>query len=219
MIREHHIRVSRTARYHVLGDVGTASEWWVVVHGYGQLAGRFIRRFRPLPGVVEGRRAVVAPEALSRFYVEREVGPHGPASTVGASWMTRQDRQAEIRDYVEYLDRVTEAVLPTAPARLVVLGFSQGSETASRWVTLGRVRPAQLVLWGGGLAEDLEREALGARLRGVRVRLVVGSRDRWGRSRASDTERALEGLGVELERIEYEGGHRVEAAILERHWG
>ncbi|MCA1790257.1 MAG: hypothetical protein LC667_10475, partial [Thioalkalivibrio sp.] len=67
----------RTARYRVLGDPASAREVWFVLHGYRQMAGRFIRRFGPLPGA--GRsRAVVAPEALSRFYIEEEVGPHGP---------------------------------------------------------------------------------------------------------------------------------------------
>jgi predicted esterase len=218
VIREHRIRVARTARYHTLGEVGGAAECWVVVHGYGQLAGRFIRRFRSLPGVVEGRRAVVAPEALSRFYVEREVGPHGSESTVGASWMTREEREKEIGDYVEYLDRVVEAE-GLARARVVVLGFSQGSETASRWVTLGEVRPAELVLWGGGLAADLERERLRDRLRGVRLRQVVGTRDRWALAKADETRRALEGLDVDLERIDYDGAHRVDAEVLERYWG
>ncbi|NIP78275.1 MAG: phospholipase, partial [Gemmatimonadetes bacterium] len=87
-------------------------EVWFVLHGYGQLAERFVRRFDALPGVRDGMRAVVAPEALSRFYVEEEVtGPHGPESRVGATWMTRADREHEIRDYVEYLDRVAAAVL------------------------------------------------------------------------------------------------------------
>ena len=36
---EHHLEVSRTARYWVLGE-GTAAprEVWFVLHGYGQLA-------------------------------------------------------------------------------------------------------------------------------------------------------------------------------------
>jgi predicted esterase len=217
--REHRIRVDRTARYYTLGDPVRAPECWVVVHGYGQLGGRFIRRFATLPGVAEGERAVVAPEALSRFYVERETGPHGAPSTVGASWMTREEREHEIDDYVAYLDRVVEEGLEGRAPRLVVLGFSQGCETASRWVVLGRVRPAELVLWGGGVAADLAPDRLRDGLRGVRVRQVVGSRDRWAQDKAVDTHGRLEGLDVGLERIDYEGGHAVLGEVLDRYWG
>ena len=213
---ERHLRVPRTARYHTLGDPASATERWYVIHGYRQLAQRFVQRFRGLPGLAEGRRAVVAPEGLSRFYVEEEVGPHGPASRVGASWMTREDRDHEIEDYVGYLDRLAER--EAGPQRTVVLGFSQGSETASRWATLGRVRPDELILWGGGLAADLPTDALAAALDGVRVRLVIGRDDGWGRKKAAETELRLAEVGLRAERIDYDGGHRVPAEVLARHW-
>lgn len=205
-----------------------AEEVWFVLHGYGQLAGRFIERFRPLPGAGT-RRAVVAPEALSRFYVEREVGPHGPESRVGASWMTREARETEIGDYVEYLDRVAARVLgdaaarqPTAPASstegsapgVVILGFSQGAETASRWAVLGGARPSRLILWGGGLAADLDPGRMAANLAGVVVRFVIGDDDRWGRDKAEQGLHRLRQAGIAAERIHYPGGHRIEESVL-----
>jgi hypothetical protein len=67
----------------------------------------------------------VAPEALSRFYVSQEPGRHCPVSVVGGTWMTREDRENEIRDYVRYLDILHDEVeiegVPTT-----VLAFSQG---------------------------------------------------------------------------------------------
>lgn len=90
---EHHLTVERTARYWTLGEAESAEEVWVVLHGYKQLARRFIRRFKPLDN---GRRLIVAPEGLSRFYVSPSEGRHGVASVVGATWMTREDRRAEI---------------------------------------------------------------------------------------------------------------------------
>ncbi len=229
--RERHIRVPRTARYRVLGDPDAVGEVWFVLHGYGQLAEGFIRVFSELPGLAADRRAVVAPEALSRFYVGTEGGEHGPDSKVGATWMTRADREHEIRDYVEYLDRLAAAVLGsdgvdagTAPIdagsrRVVVLGFSQGSATASRWVTYGRIRPAELVLWGGGLAADLDMGLAGEALRDdVLVRLVTGDGDAWARERASGSAARLASVGIEAEAIEYAGGHVIPSATLSRHW-
>lgn len=230
---ERHLRVPRTARYRVVGDPDSALEVWFVLHGYGQLAERFIRRFEALPGVESGDRAVVAPEALSRFYVDGAGSEHGPESRVGATWMTRADREHEIRDYVEYLDRLAVAVLDpdaagleaAAPAidgggarRLVVLGFSQGSATASRWATHGRIRPEELVLWAGGLAADLDMALAAEALRGVRVRLVAGADDEWGRDRAAKSRRRLSEVGLAPELLEFHGGHALPARVLTEHW-
>ncbi len=67
MIREHHLPVTRTARYHTLGpESGAPKQLWIVCHGYGQLAARFLRHFEIIN---DGTRLIVAPEALSRFYL------------------------------------------------------------------------------------------------------------------------------------------------------
>ncbi len=66
-MQEHHISVTRTARYYTLGEISRGvAEVWFVCHGYGQLAERFIRHFAALD---DGTRLVVAPEALGRFYL------------------------------------------------------------------------------------------------------------------------------------------------------
>jgi predicted esterase len=204
----------------VLGDPATAGEVWFALHGYGQLASRFARRLKALGGVGSGSRAVVVPEALSRFYVESRPGPHGPESRVGAAWMTREAREDEIRDYVDYLDTVAEAVLGESGSsvRVVVLGFSQGAETASRWVVRGAIAPAELVLWAGGLAADLDVAAAEAALRDVAVRFVVGDADEWARARVTESVARLRSRGLAAERIDYAGGHWIDAAVLERRW-
>jgi predicted esterase len=170
------------------------------------------RWFAALPGLEDGTRAVVAPEALSRFYVEEALGAHGPTSRVGASWMTRWERDSEINDYVRYLDQVHTAF---GGERSVVLGFSQGAETASRWVVLGGVRPDQLILWGGGLAVDLDPSELSRSLGETRIRLVVGSEDGWAQRRARETERQLADAGLRPEVVPYAGGHGIDASVLE----
>jgi hypothetical protein len=86
--REHHLTVSRSARYVVLGEPAPeVRSLWVVLHGYGQLAARFARHCAPLGGA---GRLVVVPEALSRFYVEAAAGGSHAQARVGATWMTRE---------------------------------------------------------------------------------------------------------------------------------
>lgn len=212
---QRHIEVIRTARYWVLGsDVARPSEVWFVLHGYRQLARRFLRRFE---GVADGSRLVVAPEALSRFYVESEVGRHGPGSVVGATWMTREDRESEIRDYVAYLDAVAREVLDgiDGTPELTVLGFSQGVATASRWVTYGEVRPSRVILWGDYLPPDLDMERAVHTLGRAELVVVRGSGDRSldGRLEADEAER-MTAAGLTARRVTYQGGHDIDEAAL-----
>ena len=214
-MREHHIQVPRTGRYYVAGEAGPGTrEAWFVCHGYGQLARLFLRHFEP---VATGDRVVVAPEALSRFYLGDPRGSHANAR-VGATWMTREDRLADIADYVGYLDAVADAVLAPTPqdgVRVVVLGFSQGAATASRWVTRGRLRAEELVLWGERLPHDLDVAADTESLRRVRVTFVVGSEDRHVSVEAvAEHQALLAAHGVSHRMVTFTGGHRLDTATL-----
>ena len=103
---EHQLTVSRTARYHQLGELSAMTRRvWFVAHGYGQLAAYFIRHFAPLTAA-DPHLVVVAPEGLSRFYL------NGTGGRVGATWMTKEDRLAEIEDYVAYLNQLAATILP-----------------------------------------------------------------------------------------------------------
>jgi len=213
---EHHLEVSRTARYWVLGeDTVSPREVWFVLHGYGQLARRFLTRFAAID---DGTRRIIAPEALSRFYVGREAGRHGPASVVGSTWMTREDREREIQDYVRYLDRLAEIALaevePETPT--VVLGFSQGVATAARWTTLGSMRPQRLLLWGDFLPPDLDGARAVAAWADTEALLVRGEDDRALADeglQAVERER-LEAVGLRLPVHRYAGGHEVLPEVL-----
>jgi predicted esterase len=209
----HHLAVTRTARFWVLGgEVAAPAETWIVLHGYQQLARRFLRRFEPL---ADGTRRVVAPEALSRFYTDQAPGRHGPSSEVGASWMTREEREVEIADYVRYLDQLAQEVVSPG-TRLTVLGFSQGVATAARWSVLGRTRPQRLVLWGDFLPPDLDPLAAGPAWAGMEVVLVRGERDGvLANPRLAEGEAAwLARAGAEARIVRYAGGHDIDQGTL-----
>ncbi len=216
MIREHHISVVRTARYFTAGDPRQAPrEVWFACHGYGQLASRFLRALASLD---DGHRYIVAPEALSRFYLHPAVGGSHAQAGVGASWMTREDRLAEIDDYVGYLDAVAARVfeeVDRSGVSVVVLGFSQGAATASRWLIRGSVRADRFIVWGGLLAGDLDLAHAAARLRGVDVVLVAGEDD--AMLPASDVAAHAEQLarhGIAHRIVRYAGGHAIDPEVL-----
>lgn len=214
MSRLRHIEVPRTARYHVLEPpAARTDETWFVLHGYRQLARRFLRRFDGL--AADGRR-IVAPEGLSRFYVDRTRGRHGPEHRVGASWMTREDREAEIRDYVRYLDRLADRVLAEdGGTALRVLGFSQGVHTATRWAVLGEPPIDRLVLWGAYLPPDLEPDVAARRLRELDLVLVEGEEDPHADPELRrDQDERLEAWDVAARRFTHPGGHELDPELL-----
>lgn len=218
----HALEVPRTARYYTVGDPAAARVVWLALHGYGQLAGYFARHFVPHAGPGSGR-LVVAPEALSRFYVGRGDAATGEPARVGATWMTREDRLAEIADYVRYLDRALDAAtagLELAAVPLGVLAFSQGAATAARWVAHrhrhGLAGPGRVVLWGGALPHDFDLAgADGDALRATRLTLVVGDADEFATPAVvAEQEGRLAEAGVAYEVVRYPGGHRLEGTTL-----
>ena len=210
----HYLSVNRTARYATLGNAESPSEVWFVCHGYGQLAAPFLRHFATLD---DGRRYLVAPEGLSRFYVDPEHGRGVPTTAVGASWMTREDRERDIADYVAYLDALRTHVTGSTPthARVTVLGFSQGVATACRWAALGQRDVARLILWAGDIPPDLDLAAHRDRLTKARVVLVYGTKDRMipERVRVAAEER-LRAAEIPHEVETYEGRHHIDASVL-----
>jgi predicted esterase len=208
-VRFNRIVTKRSARYFLLGDRQGVDEVWFVLHGYSQLAQSFLKWFEP---VVRPGRLIVAPEGLSRAYFEE----HG-TRRVGASWMTKEDREAEIEDYIAYLDQVGDEVIGAMPprSRVEVHGFSQGGATASRWATFGRHSISRLVLWGSTLPPDLDLERLRGNLRDAPIVLAVGERDQFvfGEQVRSERGRLL-GLGFNVDWRGFPGGHVVDRETL-----
>jgi predicted esterase len=210
-ITQHRLEVPRTARFHLrAGDAGPPREVWFVLHGYGQLAGAFLQG---LDALARPTRLLVAPEALSRYYLKRGTG------TVGASWMTREERADEIRDTVRYLDllwehvRATHALAPTVA--LAAFGFSQGGAAAARWAVLGRSTVARAVSFACPLPADLDLDAHAARVRALRWSFALGDGDASIDREAFAAGRVrLRAAGAESELRTFAGGHELDPAIL-----
>jgi predicted esterase len=147
----HHIPVTKTARYYTLGTLGEQTrEVWFVIHGFAQLAEQYISEFAALD---DWTRFFVAPEALNKFYLR--VGK----PEVGATWMTREDREHEMADYIAYLNTVYDLIpLAGYHTKIVILGFSQGVATASRWAYRNIRRIDTLIFYAGEPGNELQNK-------------------------------------------------------------
>ncbi|HEU5186176.1 MAG TPA: hypothetical protein VFU01_16500 [Gemmatimonadaceae bacterium] len=216
-IVEHHLPVTRTARYYTLGETSSppASDMWVVCHGFAQLARAFIEEFRPL---VRPGRLIVAPEALNRFYLNREGGRAGASARVGATWMTREDRLAEIDDYVRYLDELLLEVGGERRdgVRVTALGYSQGTATVARWLVQGKSKIDRVILWAGLLPPEIDPAgAARERLSTTQLHFVRGTKDEMVSSVSlSEQRESVARIGINVHAMEFEGGHRLDRDTL-----
>ncbi len=217
-IEPRHITIERRMRFAVLEPLERpVTEIWFALHGYNQLAHRFLRYFRPIHA---GARCIVAPEGLHRQYIDHE------SRRVGASWMTSEDRLTDIEDYVGYLDRLHAHVLAeesrgtaggAARPRIVGLGFSQGVHTLCRWLAFGRARIDRAILWGSTVPPDLDLSEHGETLSAADLHLVVGDRDEYfDRAAIEAHEARLRAARVRFTSQTYAGGHRLDAGVLQR---
>jgi predicted esterase len=207
----HHLRIDRHARYALLGERAAPSEVWFALHGYGQLAHRFLRYLRRLD---DGSRLLVAPEGLHRYYVDHA------ARKVGSTWMTSEDRLTDIDDYVAWLDRLYDAVFETVRREdvvVVALGFSQGVQTLCRWLAFGAAAIDTAILWGASVPPDLDLEVHASRLSRARLFLVGGDEDSiFAPDVMASVGDRLRSAGLPSRSVGFHGGHRLDPSTLER---
>lgn len=203
-----HLSTSRTARIYQQGAITESTRYvWLAAHGYGMLGQYFIRKFEPLS---PDKHVVIVPEALSRFYSE------GLTGKIGASWMTAEDREHEIADYIAYLEKVYESMIApfvTEQTKVIALGFSQGSTTIFRWANATHHRIDHLVGWGGPIPPDV---LANWNLPDTPVQMLIGDNDPF--VPMDKLQEQMPGIQAVIPQIElhiYKGGHQIEAGDLE----
>ena len=208
---EHFIEIPKTARYSIIGDINNSIEKvWFVLHGYGYLASRFIRSFEKMhtSGVL-----IVAPEGLHRYYL------NGFSGKVGASWMTKEDRLNDIKDYIRFLDTLYNEVfskLNRDNTILNVLGFSQGTATACRWLCQGDAKADNLILWGGPVTEDICVNNEVPIINKLNLQLVIGDKDEFiSELNLQEHLSFLDNLNIKYKLVRYSGKHHIEPQTLE----
>lgn len=215
-MNEEHLRFDFEARYFKSSAITNETKSvWFVLHGYGQLAPYFIRKFQVLEqfGI-----CVIAPEGLSRFYLHMfEPGGSRKNDRVGATWMTKENRLMDIRNYLNYLNTIAKKEI-TKPVDVKILGFSQGAATATRWAADCAIHFHDLILWAGMLPDDMDIEQ-GNALKEKRISMVYGTEDPFLTDTRFDKMRELtDRLGVIVKPITFAGGHDITPeALLQLH--
>ncbi len=211
-------QTTRTGRYAWCGVApANARRLWFALHGYGQLAERFLR---PFAEIVPADTCVIAPEGLSRFYLEMPRADGAHLQRVGATWMTREARTDDIADALAWLSVLQRTVLDAVdregpPPTIGVLAFSQGVATAMRWLATGTVQPHACVFWAGAPAPELDATQLREATRQATVTLVAGDTDPLIRAEARDAAlAAVRTWAPEARLLRFPGAHQLDAELL-----
>lgn len=189
----------KTYRIEVLD--GNNQHLLYVLHGYGQLSKFFIRKFDHFVDDF----TVIAPEGMHRFY------RNGTNGRVGASWMTKEMRETDIADNINWLTALDSSLEEKYNgAKKTILGFSQGGATAIRWAKYGGIEIDRLIIWG----TDFPPEEIGNGEISVKNKVfVIGENDPYfpeeRRNKLSDIY-ANEGFRI----ITYKGDHDIDQTIL-----
>lgn len=204
------IIIPKTARYFVIGEPGeTIEQVWIVCHGYAQLANYFIKNFEPLNN---GKNLIVAAEGLHRFYWQ------GFTGRVVASWMTKEDRLEDIKDYCNYLELVYNEVLApfkNKKVKINILGFSQGTATVLRWLTNKKPHIDNLFLWGGTFPSDIDFEMDKAFFNSIKTYFVMGDNDEYNDANSvRKLEEILMKNLIPYEMVYFKGTHEIHQETL-----
>jgi predicted esterase len=196
---EHHIRIEKQARVFTYGkQMETAETVWLVAHGYGYLAENFIKRFTDLD---VNKHFVIAPEALNKFYL------NGLSGKVGASWMTTEDRENEINDYIQYLDNIYITFNLQKAQKLVILGFSQGGATVARWFLNTQHIIKNLVFWGSSIPDEVLQSE---KIHTANIFTLIGDEDEFVTKDTLDTiMKRYSNANLTFSHIFYKGGHKI----------
>jgi len=209
-MKKQFLTVRRKARYFQLGKASNnTSTVWVVLHGYGMLSEFFIKKFKKLEN---DNTLIIAPEGLNMFYLD------GKYDRVGASWITKEEREKDIEENIDYLNSLLEVIYNQVGHSNItfnILGFSQGGATACRWIFNSKIQVKNLILWAGDIPKDTLTVENKNKWESINTHLVMGEKD----TLINEKMRAkfiglVSDYGLKYTLTKYDGDHRVYPDVL-----
>ena len=199
------ISIPKTHKYSQLGEFSEKTNTvWIVLHGYGMLSEFFIKKFEC---ILNEKTVVIAPEGSNRFYLNNNY------SRVGASWMTKVDKEKDIEDNISFIETLYTKIVDDIGHnnfKLKTLGFSQGGATLVRWIMSNSIIVDSLILWGSDIPQDSLTNQNKSRWSSINIKIVIGKKDEY----ISDENKkkvidAVNSYGLSYKLIEYDGPHKI----------
>lgn len=205
---EHRVHYQSSNTYATLNELQESTQTvWLVFHGIGYLSRYFLKYFSALPPQAH---YIVAPQAPSKYYLTDEY------THVGASWLTRENTLEDLEYVVAYVDAVVEDIRLPESCKVFILGYSQGASIALRWLCHSRHRCDKLILYAGGIPEEITPSDVDFLKGKTEVSIVYGKQDEFLTvERMAREEQKIRLLfGDRARRISFEGGHEMRPEVL-----
>jgi predicted esterase len=201
---KHFLTAPASYRYYTNGSE-KAPHLLIVLHGYGQLAEYFIRKFQ----VLEEDFFIVAPEGMHRFYLK------GSSGRVGASWMTKEERELDIQTNMNWLNTLlAKLTSENTYQKISLLGFSQGGATAARWFH-AKNQFDHFISWASVFPPDLEQELTATPNTSKTNFFVIGTNDEFVTpDEQTKLLQSYQDKGYQT--IVSEGTHAIDSACLQK---
>ena len=210
-IKTHHIATPKTARYTVYGELSSKTKYfWFVLHGSNMLSEQMLYKFKDF---APETHFVIAPEGLSRFYV------NGFGGEVVASWMTKRDRLEEIHDFSVYCSTLYDTYVQKLPdsCKTIIMGFSQGGVTAMRWLHHLDVTVDFLIPYACWIPEDIDYSTAKTDWNKICKILTYGSEDQFlNEKKIIEIQEICKAGNLDFHNEIYTGNHRVDKKQLKK---
>lgn len=129
--------------------------------------------------------------------------------------MTKDNREAEIEDYINYLNQLYKTILKentTSDLKINVVGFSQGGHTASRWLANGKSKCDNIIIWSSPFPDDLDLKFLP---KNSAIFVLFGDDDKFVSTKQIDAyEQFLISSELDCQFIRFNGKHNIPKEIL-----
>lgn len=165
-----HVSYQSTNTYSTLNGVSkNTKNFWVACHGIGFLSKYFIKYFKNLD---PEENYIIAPQAPSKYYQTKAY------KYVGASWLTKENREQETENVLNYLDAVLDMENLPADKNIVLMGFSQGVSVVTRWMAQRKINCNHLVIHSGSIPTEFDSESF-SYLPDLKTTVIYGTKDEY----------------------------------------
>jgi len=211
LIENRFLKFECTNSYSTMNNLSRKTDTiWIVCHGFGQLSKHFIRRFDILN---RDKNFIIAPEGISKFYL------HNTYDSVGSSWITKENKEVEIKNQKKYFDSLFHSTLSGidfSKIKINLLGFSQGVDVILRLIYYKKIQFNKLILWAGGFPNELDRSSYSFVNNKIQIFIVIGNKDKFYNKRNIKKyyEKINKIFKVKSNQIIFEGNHEVKREII-----